>query len=97
MTMPHLMNCDHSDEGWCLDCVKQMHDELSRDAERYRYIRDVLVQCCSVKMDGNHAYHIGTPKVGRGPTFDHAIDMEMRDRPILTQEELNALVRGAGE
>lgn len=27
MTMPHLMNCPHSDEGWCLDCVKKLHDE----------------------------------------------------------------------
>ena len=26
MTMPHLMNCDHSGEGWCLDCVKELHD-----------------------------------------------------------------------
>jgi len=28
MTMPHLMNCGHSDTGWCLDCVKEMHTEL---------------------------------------------------------------------
>jgi prefoldin subunit 5 len=21
MTMPHLMNCAHSEDGWCLDCV----------------------------------------------------------------------------
>ena len=21
------MNCPHSDTGWCLDCVKDMHDE----------------------------------------------------------------------
>lgn len=27
MTMPHLMNCDHSSDGWCLACVKQMHDQ----------------------------------------------------------------------
>lgn len=27
MTMPHLMNCDHCDDGWCLDCVKALHDE----------------------------------------------------------------------
>lgn len=27
MTMPHLMNCLHSDSGWCLECVKAMHDE----------------------------------------------------------------------
>ena len=26
MTMPHLMNCAHSEE-WRLDCVKKMHDE----------------------------------------------------------------------
>lgn len=27
MTMPHLQNCDHSEEGWCLDCVKKLWDE----------------------------------------------------------------------
>jgi len=26
MTMPHLMNCSHSDNGWCLDCVKKLYD-----------------------------------------------------------------------
>lgn len=28
MTMPHLMNCGHSDDGWCLDCVKAQWEEL---------------------------------------------------------------------
>lgn len=27
MTMPHLMNCSHSEDGWCLECVKQLHDD----------------------------------------------------------------------
>jgi len=27
MTMPHLMNCQHNPDGWCLDCVKEMYDE----------------------------------------------------------------------
>lgn len=27
MTMPHLMNCDHSEEGWCLGCVKKLWEE----------------------------------------------------------------------
>lgn len=27
MTMPHLMNCSHSHSGWCLDCVRKMHEE----------------------------------------------------------------------
>lgn len=36
--MPHLMNCPHSETGWCLDCVKAQWDELyeSRiDAGKY--------------------------------------------------------------
>lgn len=28
MTMPHLSNCQHSSDGWCLDCVKALHDKL---------------------------------------------------------------------
>ena len=27
MTMPHLMNCSHSADGWCLQCVKELWDE----------------------------------------------------------------------
>lgn len=27
MTMPHLENCGHSEEGWCLACVKQLGEE----------------------------------------------------------------------
>ena len=30
MTMPHLMNCSHSFDGWCLSCVKELHDETER-------------------------------------------------------------------
>ena len=36
MTMPHLENCSHSGDGWCLACVSKLnarHDEL-RDALR---------------------------------------------------------------
>ena len=27
MTMPHLMNCPHSEDGWCLNCVKELWEE----------------------------------------------------------------------
>ena len=27
MTMPHLMNCSHSPDGWCLDCVGNLQAE----------------------------------------------------------------------
>lgn len=35
MTMPHLMNCPHS-EDWCLSCVKEMHDEYERLLDELR-------------------------------------------------------------
>ena len=50
MTMPHLMNCAHMADGWCLDCVIQLHDYADAlnarcvadtpDAERWRKLRD---------------------------------------------------------
>lgn len=30
MTMPHLMNCAHSNNGWCLECVKELYDEKTK-------------------------------------------------------------------
>lgn len=33
MTMPHLMNCPHSDDGWCLDCVAALGNENWRMRE----------------------------------------------------------------
>jgi hypothetical protein len=43
MTVPWLMNCPHSDESWCLDCVAELGEELAaatKDARRYRFLRD---------------------------------------------------------
>jgi len=42
MTMPHLMNCEHQADGWCLDCVGKLQAEceaLRKDAERYRWMK----------------------------------------------------------
>jgi len=30
MTMPHLMNCPHSEDGWCLRCVEELYEEKQR-------------------------------------------------------------------
>jgi hypothetical protein len=30
MTMPHLMNCEHQGEGWCLACVGKLQDEFQK-------------------------------------------------------------------
>jgi hypothetical protein len=37
MTMPHLMNCQHTGCGWCLDCVKDLWNEAANaNAEEAR-------------------------------------------------------------
>lgn len=46
MTMPHLMNCSHSDEGWCLGCVKEQNEELEA-------LREVLYSVCERLNDGS--------------------------------------------
>jgi hypothetical protein len=28
--MPHLMNCPHAEEGWCLNCVKELHERSEK-------------------------------------------------------------------
>jgi len=39
MTMPILMNCEHSGDGWCLICVGKMYDKhvAELEEERFRY------------------------------------------------------------
>ena len=37
MTMPHQMNCTHSGDGWCLDCVGDLWEER----EKYRHEAEV--------------------------------------------------------
>jgi len=37
MTMPHLMNCPHSDEGWCLACVGRLQEIIDRMPLAYHH------------------------------------------------------------
>jgi len=30
VTIPHLMNCPHSPDGWCLDCVKKYVEQAQQ-------------------------------------------------------------------
>lgn len=47
MTMPHLMNCQHSYDGWCLACVKELWRQTpdgrkeARAAATYRFGPDI--------------------------------------------------------
>lgn len=42
MTMPHLMNCPHSCDSWCLDCVKELYDDFTVQVSQ---MREVLKSC----------------------------------------------------
>ena len=47
MTMPHLMNCDHSPDGWCLACVKKLESEREAaliEAGKYEYTLQAIAQ-----------------------------------------------------
>ncbi len=37
MTVPHLMNCPHADDGWCAECVADLGNENWR-------LREALAQ-----------------------------------------------------
>lgn len=58
MTMPHLMNCPHTGEGWCLDCVQA----LQSDADRLEVFVLQLIQgrcsgpSCSPAVRGAREY-----------------------------------------
>lgn len=54
MTMPHLMNCEHQDSGWCLGCVKQQYDELHEAQSQVAGLREVLESCKYVLTESLH-------------------------------------------
>ena len=88
--MPHLMNCAHMADGWCLNCVGQLHDYADAlsaqcvadtpDAERYRWLRDTgavfTVRAGGCEGDACVLADIGRPAVG----LDVAIDAAMAAR-----------------
>lgn len=85
MTMPHLMNCEHLADGWCLDCVGALHakaERLEEDAGRYRWLR------CTQNVSAMYAVPLPFPQShcqgkpiwasywigGAGERLDAAID-----------------------
>ncbi len=55
MTMPHLENCRHLSDGWCLACVKSLHDDFmtaENESRRMRGERDDLLNAIDKSTDG---------------------------------------------
>ena len=48
MTMPSLMNCSHSGDGWCLKCVKKQQDRV----EQLEYALDLVIEELSQRTCG---------------------------------------------
>jgi hypothetical protein len=42
MTMPHLMNCPHSDDGWCIDCVSKLWRDRSDKSEEVEHLKEIV-------------------------------------------------------
>lgn len=42
MTIPWMMNCGHSDEGWCLECVSKLGDEAAALREKKNISDDMV-------------------------------------------------------
>lgn len=47
MTMPHLENCRHDEDGWCLTCVKEQWEELQRTKEELQQVRIIYKELAS--------------------------------------------------
>lgn len=62
MTMPHLMNCLHSCEGWCIPCVKEMHEEAERLQQWKAKAIDVIAQWESIWEALGQPGQIGSSK-----------------------------------
>ncbi len=53
MTMPHLMNCSHAPEGWCLDCVADLHEQLVEYRAKYNSLRQMATEELSIVRERN--------------------------------------------
>lgn len=56
MTMPTLMNCPHSGDGWCLDCVSKLTTALKfyADREAWKAVETGIGMCSGDAVDYGH-------------------------------------------
>jgi hypothetical protein len=51
MTMPHLSNCVHQGDGWCLDCVKILWEKNEKLEMENKNLKDIICQANKVVGD----------------------------------------------
>ena len=94
MTVPHLMNCPHTDSGWCNECVAELGNEnwrqrdeiaaLRKDAERYRWLRDnrAAVAYDQRRCETRPRVELDADTWIRRGTLDEAVDAIMASRVL---------------
>lgn len=73
MTMPHLMNCSHTEDGWCAECVKSMCEELLTHAEiieKQRKQIETLYKAIEILKHGYGGHQHWDPTRRRGAGCD---------------------------
>lgn len=107
MTMPHLMNCPHQGDGWCLACVREMRDELKRkDQQLVDYQRALDSRrdhvYVDVTPDAELPYRIlaayideQTSTVSEPAVLGEMMNQWQRERNVILRKALADLARGA--
>ena len=83
MTMPHLMNCSHSESGLCLLCVNELH----YDKEKYETVLQLTADKLTAILPIGEVKQIGLLEVPFA--LDELIDMFTAYRDHITGDRLN--------
>ena len=62
MTVPHLMNCPHTDSGWCTECVAELGNENWRQRETLEKTRGALAE---IHTSADMTLRLARKKAGR--------------------------------
>lgn len=62
--VPHLMNCPHDGDGWCLECVGRLAAEAAK-------ARDVLLQ---IEQVGHNPADLASDLVGLPDRYERLVD-----------------------
>ena len=86
MTMPHLMNCQHSEDGWCLDCVKESREKKQSEIKRLRAV--ILVAATEIDALGDTDLHQLASEIAEERGADEPSDDDLVEAYILAVERL---------
>lgn len=90
MTMPHLMNCSHSETGWCLACVKELHDE--GEARYEDYLKLLPLAYAAEEWASGHITSKELAATIASGFDNHARGLELMSRLVFLEDEEKQLM-----